>query len=117
MKIHFTPHHLVLTAAIHEHVVNKISHLESVTERILGAHVTLLHEETRTKKYVVKIHLALPGPDLWAEAAEDDLYTAIDKVIRKLTAQLRKHKTKTKDRKKHILQLDKEGPKRGYKRR
>lgn len=117
MQIHLSPRHLVLTAAIHSYVAEKISHLENLAENILAAHVVLLHDETRTKEYVVKIHLAVPGPDLFAEVADDDLYAAIDKVVAKLTAQLRKHKTKTSEHKKHITQLSKEGAKRGYKRR
>lgn len=117
MQIHLSPRHLVLTAAIHSHVASKISHLETLTEQILAAHVVLLHDETRTKKYVAKVHLAVPGPDVFAEVAEDDLYIAIDKVIGKLTAQLRKRKTKNKEHKKHISRLAKESAKRGYRRR
>ncbi len=117
MQIHLSPRHLVLTAAIHTYVADKISHLETLAENILAAHIVLLHDETRTKKYVTKVHLAVPGPDLFAEVAEDDLYAAIDKVIAKLAAQLRKQKTKKVDHKKHISQLSKESMKRGYKRR
>ena len=35
------------------------------------------------------MHLAVPGPDIYAEHAEDDLYTAIDKVTGKLSQQLK----------------------------
>ncbi|QQY08290.1 MAG: ribosome-associated translation inhibitor RaiA [Candidatus Xiphinematobacter sp.] len=117
MHIHLSPRHLVLTAAIHSYVANKISHLEEMTEQILAAHVVLLHDETRTKKYVIKVHLAIPGPDIYAEDAEDDLYAAIDKVSTKLARLLRKRKTRIQEREKHISQLSKEGSKRGYKRR
>ncbi|ALJ56306.1 Light-repressed protein A [Candidatus Xiphinematobacter sp. Idaho Grape] len=117
MHIHLSPRHLVLTAAIHSYVANKISHLEEMTEQILAAHVVLLHDETRTKKYVIKVHLAIPGPDIYAEDAEDDLYAAIDKVSTKLARLLRKRKTKIQERKKHISQLAKESSKRGYGRR
>ncbi len=117
MQIHLSPRHLVLTAAIHSYVADKISHLETMAENILAAHIVLLHDETRTKKHVVKIHLAIPGPDIFAEVAEDDLYAAIDKVMAKLAAQLRKRKTKIKEHTKHISRLAKEGTKRGYKRR
>jgi putative sigma-54 modulation protein len=117
MQIHLSPRHLVLTAAIHSYVAEKISHLETLTENIVAAHIVLLHDETRTKNYVAKVHLAVPGPDLFAEVAENDLYAAIDKVIAKLTAQLRKQKTKKVEHKKHISRLAKESVKRGYKRR
>lgn len=117
MQIHLSPRHLVLTAAIHSYVAEKISHLESLADEILAAHVVLLHDETKTRKHVVKVHLAVPGPDIYAEDAEDDLYAAIDKVVDKLAQQLRKRKTKLTSTKKHKAQLAKEGTKRGFRRR
>lgn len=117
MQIHLSPRHLTLTAAIHSYVAEKMSHLEQLTDRILAAHVVLLHDETKTKKHIVKVHLAVPGPDIHAEDAEDDLYAAIDKVTNKLQQQLRKRKTKIVTAKKHRTQLATEGRKRGYTRR
>jgi len=114
MQIHLSPRHLTLTAAIHAHVAEKLEHLETLTDKILAAHVVLLHDETKTKKHTVKVHLAIPGPDLHAEDTEDDLYMAIDKVTDKLAQQLRKHKTKTTKAKQHRTQLATEGRKRGY---
>jgi ribosomal subunit interface protein len=46
--------------------------------------------------------LAVPGPDLFAEAGEDDLYAAIDRVEERLSSELRKRKTKMVDRKRHV---------------
>jgi putative sigma-54 modulation protein len=117
MHIHITPQHLTLTAAIHSYVADKLAHLETLTTRLLGVHVVLLHDETKTKKHVVKVHLAMPGPDVHAEDAENDLYVAIDRVCDKLARQLRKRKTKLSDAKKHRTQLAREGAKRGYRRR
>jgi putative sigma-54 modulation protein len=117
MQIHLSPRHMVLTAAIHSYVAEKVEHLEDITENIIAAHVVMLHDETRTKQYVVKAHLAVPGPDIHAEDAETDLYAAIDKVCDKLAQQLRKRKTKLTSKKKHKAQLETEGRKRGYARR
>jgi putative sigma-54 modulation protein len=106
MQIHLSPRHLVLTAAIHSHVAEKVSHLESLTDEIIAAHVVLLHDEKKNPKkaYHVKVHLAVPGPDIHAEDGESDLYVAIDKVVAKIAQQLRKRKTKLKDKVKHDLQ-------------
>jgi len=117
MQIHLSPRHLTLTAAIHGYVADKISHLEDIAQRIVAAHVVLMHDETKVKKHVVKVHLAMPGPDIHAQDAEDDLYAAIDKVVDKLSRQLRKRKTKIAEHKKHQIQLAAEGRKRGYTRR
>ena len=117
MQIHLSPRHLTLTAAIYAYVAEKITHLEQLTDRILAAHVVLLHDETRTRKHIVKVHLAVPGPDIYAEDAEDDLYAAIDKVTGKLSQQLRKRKTRIADHKKHRSRQASEEKKRGFKRR
>lgn len=117
MQIHLSPRHLTLTAAIHSFVAEKVSHLEQLTDRIIAAHVVLLHDETKTRKYIVKVHLAVPGPDIHAEDAEDDLYAAIEKVTDKLSQQIRKRKTRIVDHRKHRSQLASEGRKRGYRRR
>lgn len=117
MQIHITPRNITLTGAIHEFVAEKVSHLEGHGETILAAHIVLLHNHDRKKPYTVKVHLALPGPDIHAEDAEADLYVAIDKVIDKLSRQISKLKTKKKEHDKHRAQLKREGQKRGYQRR
>lgn len=115
MQIHLSPRHMTLTAAIHSYVCEKVEHLEAMTPSIMAAHVVLLHDETKKKRFVVKVHLALPGPDIHAEDAEDDLYAAIDLTINKLTQQLRKYKTKRSEAKKHKVRVAKETMKRGVK--
>jgi len=108
MQIHLSPRHLTLTAAIHSYVADKISHLEDVVGNIVAAHVVLIHDEKRnpSRAYHVKVHLAVPGPDIHAEDAEADLYAAIDKVTAKLARQLRKRKTRIVDDKKHKHQRE-----------
>jgi putative sigma-54 modulation protein len=105
MQIHVSPRHLKLTAAIHGYVADKIEHLEEMTAEIVAAHVVLMHDETATKSYGVKVHLAVPGPDIHAEDKENDLYAAIDKVVDKLARQLRKRKTRRTDKTKRVLQV------------
>jgi putative sigma-54 modulation protein len=118
MQIHLSPRHIQLTAAIHAHVADKVAHLEEFSDQILAAHVVLLFDEHRSKKkdYQVKIHLAMPGQDLHAEDAEDDLYTAIDLTAHKLAQQLRKRKTKIKEKTKHKVRVAREVERHGYRR-
>ena len=102
MHIHITPRHLKLTAAIQSFVADKMAHLEHITDQVMGVHVVLWHDETKSpsKAFHVKVHLALPGPDVHAEEASSDLYAAIDGVVDKLGRQLRKRKTRVVDQKK-----------------
>ncbi|MCX7712720.1 MAG: ribosome-associated translation inhibitor RaiA [Chthoniobacterales bacterium] len=113
MQIHLSPRHLTLTASIHAYVAEKISHLENMTNGILGAHVVLLHDESKKKPYTVKVHLGLPGPDIHAEDSESDLYAAIDRVVDKLARQLRKRKTRLQSTAKHHNRRATEARKRG----
>jgi len=105
MQIHLSPRHLKLTASIHGYVAEKIGHLEELNEDILAAHVVLMHDQLKDpeKAYTVKLHLALPGPDLYAEDRESTLFAAIDKVQDKVVQQLRKRKTRLKEKTKHTL--------------
>jgi ribosomal subunit interface protein len=45
------------------------------------------------------MRLAVPGPDLFAEDTEGDLYSAIDLVTKKIEQQIRKRQNKYKARK------------------
>jgi putative sigma-54 modulation protein len=106
MQIHLSPRHLKLTATIHTHVCAKVAHLEELSEELLAVHVVLFHDERRNpkKSHTVKMHVAMPGPDIHAEDSQPDLYTAIDMVMDKVAQQLRKRKTRLKDKTKRTLQ-------------
>ncbi|MEI6337819.1 MAG: ribosome-associated translation inhibitor RaiA [Verrucomicrobiota bacterium] len=105
MHIHLSPRHLTLTGAINSYVVNKLARLDHQSDRIIAAHAVLMHDESKNKSdYVVKVHLAMPGPDIHAEDREEDLYAAIDLVVSKLSRQLSKRKTRLVTGKKHKAQ-------------
>lgn len=115
MHIHITPRHIKLTSALHSYVAEKIGHAEDVTNDLIAAHVVLWDDEKKSpkKRFVVKVHLSLPGPDLYAEDCEEDLYKAIDKVSDIILQLLRKRKTKIKQNKRHKAQLLRERVKGG----
>jgi putative sigma-54 modulation protein len=100
MQIHLSPRNVRLTAAIHSYVAEKIMRLEDVGGEILAAHVVLVHDEQAAAGayFCVKVHLAVPGPDIHASETDGDLYAAIDKVSDKVAMQLRKKKKRVVDR-------------------
>lgn len=110
MQIHLSPRHLRLTAAIHRHCAEKIAHLEELTGEIVAAHIVLIHDETARpeQRYAVKVHLAVPGPDIHAEDTALELYAALDLVVAKLARQLRKRKTRLKDKRRSKAQKAKQ---------
>ena len=99
MQLHLSPRHVRLTAAMHRHVAEKIERLEDLTHEIVAAHVVLIHDETArpADAFTVKVHLAIPGPDIHAGESAAELYAALDLVMDKLARQLRKRKTRLTD--------------------
>jgi putative sigma-54 modulation protein len=118
MQIHISSRHLKLTGAIQAYVTQKVSHLEHLTEDIIGAHAVLMHDENKTpsRAFCVKIHLGVPGPDVHIEEHNSDLYAGVDIATEKLARQLRKRKTKKITGKKHKAQVARETEKRGFRR-
>ena len=100
MQIHITPRHLRLTASIHQAVASHIFTLEDFGLEIVGAHVVLLQDDAKkpADRFLIKVHLAVPGPDIFAEQRGEDMYIALEQVTAKLASQLRKRKTETKEK-------------------
>lgn len=101
MKLILSTHNVTLTKAIEDHLMAKIEKLDHFDQRAVSARVTLEHDHTRApeKQFKCSFRLAVPGPDLFAEDAESDLYAAIDLVTKKIEQQLRKRHGKFKARK------------------
>jgi ribosomal subunit interface protein len=101
MKLILSTHNVTLTKAIEDHVLAKIEKLDHLNHRAVDIRVTLEHDHTRApdQKFNCSVRLSVPGPDLFAEDKESDLYAAIDLVIKKLEQQIRKRQSKFKTRK------------------
>ena len=101
MKLILSTHNLTLTKAIEDHILSRIEQLEEMDRFAVDARVILEHDTTKAteKKFKCSIRLAMPGPDLYAEDSEGDLYSAIDLVAKKIEQQIRKRHNKYKARK------------------
>jgi putative sigma-54 modulation protein len=64
------------------------------------ARVTLEHDKTKApeRAFSCSMRVFLPGPDMFAEDVEADLYAAIDLVAKKIEQQIRKRHSKFKAR-------------------
>src|SRR5687767_1529252 len=98
MKLILSTHNVTLTKAIEDHVMNCIDKLDHLDRWAINARVTLEHDNTKTtdKQFTCSLRLAVPGPDLFAEDSESDLYAAIDLVTKKMEQQIRKRHNKFK---------------------
>jgi len=101
MKLILSTHNLTLTKAIEDHILARIEQLEHLDRFAVDVRVILEHDTSKAteKKFKVSMRLAMPGPDLFAEDSEGDLYTAIDLVSKKIEQQIRKRHNKWKARK------------------
>jgi putative sigma-54 modulation protein len=101
MNLILSTHNVTLTKAIEDHIVSRINKLEHFDRFAIDARVTLEHDNTKApeRQFSCSLRLAVPGPDLFAEDVESDLYAAIDLVAKKIEQQIRKRHNKYKARK------------------
>jgi len=100
MKLILSTHNVTLTKAIEDHIESRIVQLEHLDRYAIDARVTLERNNSKTneKEFKCSMRLAMPGPDLFAEDSERDLYAAIDLVAKKIEQQIRKRHSKFKAR-------------------
>jgi putative sigma-54 modulation protein len=101
MKFILSTHNVTLTKAIEDHILSRIEKLEHLDHYCTSARVILEHHHLKRpeRQFACAIRLAVPGPDLFAEDSQSDLYAAIDIVTKKVEQQLRKRHNKYKARK------------------
>jgi putative sigma-54 modulation protein len=110
MKTVLSTHNVTLTKAIEDHLmarIDKLSHLEHYATNI---RVILEREQKRglEPQFSCSIEVSVPGPDIFAQDKEDDLYAAIDLVTKKVEQQLRKRHNKFKARNKKVVARSKQ---------
>jgi putative sigma-54 modulation protein len=100
MKLILSSHNVTLTKAIEDHVLEKLEKIEHYDRYATAARITLEHDTSKAtdKKFKCSVRLEMPGPDLYAEDWEIDLYAAIDLVVKKIEQQIRKRHGKYKAR-------------------
>jgi putative sigma-54 modulation protein len=101
MKFILSTHNVTLTKAIEDHVMSRIEKLEHQDRFAVDVRVTLEHDNSKPteKQFKCSMRLSMPGPDIYAEDYENDLYAAIDLVTKKIQQQIRKRHNKHKARK------------------
>lgn len=101
MKLILSTHNVTLTKAIEDHVLSRLEKIAHLDRFAIDARVTLDHDHTKVpeRAFSCSIRLSEPGPDLFAEDSESDLYAAIDVVSKKIEQQVRKRQNKFKARK------------------
>lgn len=101
MNFILSTHNLTLTKAIEDHIRSRIEKLEHLDRFAIDVRVTLEHDHKGIpeRAFTCSMRLTVPGPDLYAQDSERDLYAAIDLVTKKIEQQIRKRHNKYKARK------------------
>jgi putative sigma-54 modulation protein len=104
MNLILSTHNISLTRAIENRIISRIEKLQHLEKRAIDVRVTLERDDAKAqeRRFSCSIRLAVPGPDLFAEDVESDLYVAIDLVVKKIEQQIRKRHSKYKERKRQV---------------
>ncbi|MEZ5599162.1 MAG: ribosome-associated translation inhibitor RaiA [Pseudomonadales bacterium] len=95
MQMSISGHHIDVTEPLRAYVTDKFDRLQRHADHITNVHVVLSVEKL-VQKAEATVHVS--GAELFADAATEDLYAAIDMLADKLDRQLIKHKEKNVDR-------------------
>ena len=94
MNLHLTGHHLEITPPLRDYVKSKLERVTNHFDQVINVKVTLSVEKLKQK---VEATMHVPGNDIHAECADDNMYSAIDLLADKLDRQVLKHKEKHSD--------------------
>ncbi|MFZ2628215.1 MAG: ribosome-associated translation inhibitor RaiA [Rugosibacter sp.] len=94
MTMNITGHHIEVTPAIRDHVKLKLERVIRHFDHVTSAHVILSVDKLQQK---AEVTLHVKSKDIYADATDADLYTAIDLLVDKLDRQVVKHKEKITD--------------------
>lgn len=92
--VHVTGRNVLVTDAMKDYAVEKVSKIERFNIRIIDISVTM-----DIQRYEQKVDIRAKVNDLLilGAATTDNIYTSIDRAVEKLQAQLRKYKDKLED--------------------
>lgn len=104
MKIDIRAMHFTLDAETRDYAAEKIGHLEKYYKNIISADINIVcdHEDTSGSSYTVKVKLAIPGKDLFAETESRSIYEAVDEVEDRLHQQILKLREKSNPKHLHL---------------
>ena len=93
MKIQFRIRGLNSNASLRAWLAQQLEHLRSLVP-VSTADVMLERQRDGAPAFRAQVHLAVPGPDIHAEACDHTLHAAWLKVAKKLRQQITRRKTR-----------------------
>ncbi|PKH19812.1 ribosomal subunit interface protein [Enterobacterales bacterium CwR94] len=87
MILNITSKQMEITAAIRQHVEDRLAKLEKWQTQLINPHIVLSKEP---KEFVADASINTPNGQLVASAKHEDMYIAINELLAKLERQLNK---------------------------
>ncbi|MBM3389345.1 MAG: ribosome-associated translation inhibitor RaiA [Betaproteobacteria bacterium] len=99
MNLTISGHHLEVTPALREYVLNKLDRVMRHFDQVVDVSVILSVEKKKEKEQRQKAEVTLhvKGRDIFVEQSHEDLYAAIDQLMDKLDRQVVRHKDRVQD--------------------
>lgn len=94
MQLDITGHHVDITPALRDYVESKMQKVERHFDLVTDVHCILTVEKLRHK---AEATVSVNGVKVYADATEEDMYAAIDRLSDILDRRVRKHKEKLVD--------------------
>lgn len=90
-NITITGRHVMVTEAMKQYAMEKISKLEKITQRIIDIHVIM---DIQKLEHRVDIVIRFNHIKIKVQAHSSDMYSSVDKAVEKLQNQIRRYKDK-----------------------
>jgi putative sigma-54 modulation protein len=94
MQLEVSGQHLEITPALRSYVSRRFERLSRHFEGVIDVHCVLSVEKLR---HMAEATISVPGSKIHADAAEENMYAAIDALADKLDRCVKKHKEKASD--------------------
>lgn len=94
MQLNISGHHIELTQALKEHAHSKLIKIKKHFKQVMNINLVLEVEKTAQNPQKAEATIHISGQDLFAKVASDDMYHSINELVKKLDAQVQKHKDK-----------------------
>lgn len=93
-KIHVTGRDVLVTDAMKDYAIEKLSKIERFTSRIIDVHVTM---DIQKLDHRVDIVIKVDHVKIKSSATSTDMYASLDRAVEKIEKQLRRYKTRIRE--------------------
>ena len=99
MNLTISGHHLDVTPALRNYVMDKLGRITRHFDQLVDVKVLLTVEKQKEKekRQRAECNIRVKGSDLFAESSHQDLYAAVDGLVDKMDRLVVRHKTKLQD--------------------